>query len=751
MILTDFQTIELLPSTTSVQDEDVDTPASTSSEDASIEPPKIAISNRRRHALIASLVQVLPLLVTIPVLRLSIYNVYWDDLGSPHQDTYLQGWQFAAKGHEILIVASLSAIVLHKIRYELCASDGVPLGLVAAGYQLYSVGYLWSSEFWGGIISRPISARFSQRAPLWFVIGFAVFLSAVAGPSSAIAMIPRLNWWDVPEHFFNTLDHQPNSYYLQGGPSLFWPEHLTVDMVPPGCLNYTAADPTACPYQGFENVMTWAGRHQNQGLQPNISLEDYSTIRYLTSSANGDLNSGWTATSSVSIRDARDLGNYWDYVLSYSLDIAKINRPTLIPFIADSPGLQKPLVQVQCAAYYDAHSLREIEFPHDRLNSWPLQTYQNATWAMPVDFSASVRDSSSQNPLFNETFSDYNIQDEIFFDWVDMTNFTQGLTLGALAVFWTGNGSTAVVPCTIDAHWTPVSIFLDPRYDGIIFQDSPDPGLLLSDDASNTSTSTATLKRISIDPAWAAIMDLPHNGTNGNSTLYSTDIRALIASLGGDYDGDHFQIVGEGTPGTEPDQATIPWRISTVLGMYLTEGLASLQLDPTLVYHDYTNATYVLDMDNLDDGHYSYSGSPNVPFEAYASTQGFTKVQIRVQRYGYGWSLQGVPIKLAAAVLGIQSAMAILHAVLILAGRWTCASWTSMGQMLVLALSSLPPTKALRNTSAGVKSITTWTNVCAIKEVVRNEKMHLQLVVVGDGDLRDDDGVSKPRKLTKYA
>ncbi len=750
LILTDLQTIELLPSTTSVQDDDVDTPAPTSSKDASIEPTKIAISNRRRDALIASLVQIVPLSVTIPVLCLSLYNVYWDDLGSPHQEMILQGWQFAAKGHEILIVASLSALVLHKIRYELCVSDGVPLGLVAAGYQLSSVAYLWSFEFWGGITSRPVSARVSQWPPLWFVIGFAVFLSAVAGPSSAIAMIPRLNWWDVPEQFFNTPDHKPNSYYLQGGPSMFWPEHLTVDMIPPGCLDHTVADPAGCPYQGFDNVMAWTVRRQDQELQPNISIENYNTIRYLTSSANRYLNSSWTATSSVSIRDARDLGNYWEYVLSWGVDIAKINRPTMIPFIADSPGFQKPLVQVQCAAYYDAQSLDEIVFPHDHLNSWPLQTYSNTTWAMPVNFSADVRDSSSQNPLFNIEFQDYSIQDEIFFEWIDMTNFTEGLTLGALAVFWTGNGSTAVVPCTIDAHWVPVSIFLDPRYDGIIFQDSPDPGLLLSHGTVDTSTSATTLKRISVDKDWADTMNYSHNGTNFNSTLYSTAIEALISGFGSNFDGDHYKIVGDGTPGTTPDQNTIPWRISTMLGMYLTEGLASIQLNSTLVYHDYKNDTYVLDMGNLDNGHYLYPGSPNVDFEDYASTQGFTKVQIRVQRYGYGWSFQGVPIKLAATVLGIQSAMAIVQAVMILTGRWTCASWTSMGQMLVLALSSLPP-KALRNTSAGVRSITTWKRVCAINEVIEDEKTHLQLVISGEGDLGDDHGVTKPGNLTKYA
>lgn len=521
-----------------------------------------------------------------------------------------------------------------------------------------------------------------------------------------------------------------------------------MDIVPPGCLNQTA-DWIVCPYQGFDNIMDWVDMQHSQLLQPNVSLKDFSAIRYLTSSANGDHISGWTATSSVSIRDARDLGDYWDYALAWGLDIVSIYRPTLIPFLVSGPGLQQPLVQVQCTAYYDVPTLREIEFPHKGLNSWPLQTYQNATWVLPVDFSASVRDSSSQNPLFNETFSRYNIQDEIFFEWVDMTNFSDGLTLGALSVFWTGNGSTAVVPCTIDAHWAPVSIFLDPTNGGIIYQDSPDPGLLLSDAGSDANSSTTTMTRISIDKAWAATMDYPYNGTNGNSTLYSTAIRALISGFGGDYKGD-YQIVGEGTPGTPQSQDTIPWRISTVLGMYLTEALASIQLNATLVYHDYPNDTYVLNMDDIGGGHWNYSVSPNASFEDYAAAQGFTKVQIRVQRYGYGWRFQGVPIKLAATVLALHSLMAIVHTVLIFAGGWTCASWTSMGQMLVLALSSLPPTM-LTNTSAGVKHMTTWGRICAVKEAYKHGRTHLHLVLRGDEDLRDGDEATRPKKSTKYA
>ena len=189
------QTTELLPlkSFATESTHDVSPSMSRRSRKSSVEPTKVAIDSRRWKALYHSVVHLLPLLVTTFVLGLSVYNVYWGDLGMPHQNMILQGWQFAAKGHEILIVASLSAVVLHRVRYELCALQGLPLGFLTAGYRLSSISYLWSTEFWGGTLTKPTTGSVSWWPPLSVLIAFAVGLSAVAGPSSAIAMIPRLD------------------------------------------------------------------------------------------------------------------------------------------------------------------------------------------------------------------------------------------------------------------------------------------------------------------------------------------------------------------------------------------------------------------------------------------------------------------------------------------------------------------------------------------------------------------------------
>ena len=734
---------ELLPLKSFAGDSTNEVLSSTSSrgEVSSLEPTKIVIDSRRGKALLRSIVHLLPMLVTVFVLGLSVLKVYWTDLGVPHQNVILQAWQFAAKGHEILIVASLSAIVLHRVRYGLCATEGIPLGFLAAGYQLSSISYLWSTEFRSGISTKTPSGPTSRWPPLTVLIVSAVALAAVAGPSSAIAMIPRLDWWDVPDRFFNTPTHKPNSYYIQADTSDLWPEHLTTNNLAPGCLDGTTGDDTLCPNHGFETVGDWASRHQNQGLPPNISIIDYNTVRYLTSSTD-DQTTGWSISSSVSIRDARDLGNYWDYVLRLDVDVVDINRPTLIPAIASGIDFHKPLVQVQCSAHYDVESLREIEFPHDQLNSWPLMSYSNDSWTMPVDFSANIRDSATLSPLFNETIQGHHLRDEIFFEWVDMANYTGAPALGALAAFWTGNGSTAVLACTVDAHWAPVSIFLDPRYDGIIFQDSPDPEEALAQAYGNTDATT--LKRIAIDTDWANTLDSPNNSTGFNQTIYTTNIRALISALGGNYDGNQFQIIGENG---RDDQETIPYRISTILGLYLAEGLASINQNESLVYHQYINATYVLVLDDLDNGHFPYPGSPDLPFEEYAKQQGFTEVRMKVRRYGYSWSFRGVPSKLAATVLVLHTLIALIHVVFVVFGGWSSISWTSMGQILVLAFTSRPP-DTFRNTSAGIDCSSSWKKTLAVREL---SDMRLHLVVSGEDNSDNGDTGAKPKKQRKYA
>ncbi len=138
-----------------------------------------------------------PLAITVTILLLNTLGVYWQDLGHPNQSTILQALQYAAKAHEVTMAASLTAIVVHQIQYNLTGSNGVPLGFLTAGFQLSDPLFVCKKEFFRGAMPRVHSRRPLRSSVLIYllIVGFA--LTLVVGPSSAVAMIPRLDWWDV--------------------------------------------------------------------------------------------------------------------------------------------------------------------------------------------------------------------------------------------------------------------------------------------------------------------------------------------------------------------------------------------------------------------------------------------------------------------------------------------------------------------------------------------------------------------------
>jgi hypothetical protein len=159
--------------------------------------------------------------------------------------------QFAAKVHESLTVVSLFHVVIHYLRRDLLGSRGVPLGLLSSGFQLTSVAYMFSAKFWGGVCSK--GQRAVRRAPLVLIILVAFTLANLAGPSSAVAMIPRLDWWSVGE--LRTGNRLIFSAYIQARNDTLFPETVTKDAVPHYCFGEVATSQKDCPSSELQTIM----------------------------------------------------------------------------------------------------------------------------------------------------------------------------------------------------------------------------------------------------------------------------------------------------------------------------------------------------------------------------------------------------------------------------------------------------------------------------------------------------------------
>ena len=152
------------------------------------EQTKIAMRRSRTTALLRALIHLIPVSVVIWEIILN-WNTYFVGYAIYNQAYY----QFGAKVHEMAIEASLSAIIFSYVRYELMLGDGIPFGALFSGLQVSQASYLWSMEFWGTVCSKNVSSKSKLR--LLVVVAASVFLAAVAGPSSAILLVPRLDYW----------------------------------------------------------------------------------------------------------------------------------------------------------------------------------------------------------------------------------------------------------------------------------------------------------------------------------------------------------------------------------------------------------------------------------------------------------------------------------------------------------------------------------------------------------------------------
>jgi hypothetical protein len=127
------------------------------------EQKKVVSSISVRDVAIGLIIHILPILITVTLLVLNAMTVYgFDDNSFANQNVLLQAFQFLVKGHEIMMAISISAVVLHRVRYDLITGE-VPLGFLTSAYRLSDIFYLSSREFWGAAWTSQRNGRPFRR------------------------------------------------------------------------------------------------------------------------------------------------------------------------------------------------------------------------------------------------------------------------------------------------------------------------------------------------------------------------------------------------------------------------------------------------------------------------------------------------------------------------------------------------------------------------------------------------------------
>ena len=677
---------------------------------------------------------IIPLTATIIILILNARGVYWQDLGRPNQNTILQVLQYAAKAHELTMAASLTAIVVHQIQYDLSNSKGVSLGFLTAGFQLSDPFYLCKREFLGGAMARVRSRGMSRFSTLTYLLILGVALTLVVGPSSAIAMIPRLHWWDVSKmDAFGPL--YTDRVYFNRTEAELWPRNITNAIYANVSKCYlTGTDPQDCAVGAADVIGPWVSLHQSQGTKPNITIfQDSEVTRYLTSQGGPPDNSSFTVSSTVGSVFAKDLDHYWDWLVENSSLPLNIDRPLLRPAFKDSNfKMRKPLVSAQCQTYFKPDYEHGVfVFPHDELVTPPLDDFRNDTWSLPNDFILNLKGNDSDIGNFTDLSHPY-----ILFNWFDTaTEFSNegAPSLGAVVIYLTYNGSDsfeALTTCSFDGRWAPVEYYLDPKDVVTIYQDSPNPMDILN--GSNKAAANDLIQmRMSLD--WAKTLNVKGSDPNIPSTTVVEQMLELFS--------------GAGFIWPEPEPApdltvgyvmkSLDWRLSTTLGLYLTEGLAHAFSDVSkgsMLYRQAPelNQSYVRYLNDINQPAYKRFYNTNgtldwvemrdplwnssfPPWDEWAPQNGYTEIVFTVQRNGYGYGFEGVPIKLATLVLAIYVLLVCGHVVSVLFSGHVYKGYSTISDMVALAWNSAPA-RELSDIAAGTEKLQTWSLVVRAKD-----------------------------------
>ncbi|KAL8823045.1 MAG: hypothetical protein Q9191_006232 [Dirinaria sp. TL-2023a] len=633
------------------------------------------------------------------------------------------------------MTASLSAIVIHQVQHGLSDNQGLPFGLLTGGFKLGEPFYLCTKQFLGPSVVRKHSDGGRRFYPISILILVGILLTLVVGPSSAVAMIPRLDWWDVPQTKAFGNEYKDRVYFNRTEDEL-WPQDITNTIY----ANTTSCRPVNfdnqdCAVRAMDSVGSWITDHQDQGTKPNITIfQDSEIIRYLTSQGGPPDNSSWTVTSTASSIFARDLVHYWEWLVENTTLPTKIARPLIRPhFVNSTMKLKKPLVQTQCQTWLEPDWANgNFAFPHDELLTPPLDHSKHETWKLPNAFILNLKGNDSKIGDMNDTQHPH-----ILFDWFDAaSNFSaQGApSLGAVILYRARNETgqqDALTACSIDGRWAPVELYIDPRDTVTLYQSSPNPMDMLNGTA---KVAFNDLVKMKMSLEWANTINVDYLALGDPPTSV---VEFLLGKLGSaDKVGQPYEIFPEPEPSLYYVMKSIDWRLSTVLGLYTTEALARAFQDSyrgSMLYRQAKDSShsYVRYLNDINDSEPkrgykngqldwvetrgSRWNSSILPWNEWAPQNGYSEITFTVQRNGYGYGFESLPTIFAAAVLIAYVIVAATHIVLLAITGRVYGGCSDAGQLVALAWSS-PAAPDFKCTSSGVQDAGVWKRIVKVEE-----------------------------------
>ena len=687
---------------------------------------------------------------TIAAVGVNFGNIFsWDEGSLYVGDNQVYNLlQFAAKLHELLIIGSVTSMIMHWIRRRLHGNKGLPFGLLSTGYQISSIEFLCSKGLW--------SAVSTDCLLVWTVAATIVFVTVV-GPSSAIVVRPRLDWWNARPVFNRPIYNDPPRLYINASLDQLYPITLGRPNMTlyPGCdtLEYTSG----CPGAAFSDLKNWAASWYNNGVAPNISITEVTTNAQralLTRTVEVNPNNVSVATTLTQpILEMNGL--FWDYVQDNKLgEINNVKRPKFVS--TDSAPVYAPVVRVECAWFNYSEAIKSpgpnVSFPMDVLDNrsgisgpWPVHpSYWNFT--RPKDITN--------------------------FTWIDVSAYSdgngRGASLGALITLPTlamddaykskNTGGVSqqswLVPCLINAKWAAAKTQHEPRTGNQILHNITDPSAFGVGHANDVTYGLSDAIRIA--PEWAALLNVAGiastlaTGENINATMVEALLNQFVIM---DQNLIYSPYMAKGanfTAFAPPETYNV---VPATIAAVVAEGLSrqaygwTAPFILTEVGPNNTTLARLTQQKGWDRSGLIVTNMSVAEFDEVVNGS-FTSVDLTVMRFGYGYGYKkSATVEFGIAILLIHAFAVMAYFIHTLHCRFSptgfsSSAWGAMGEMLALALHSARATE-LQNVGGGVKATSTWQMKVRVRERGGGDRLEL---VVGDEDFEH----ARPRLDKKY-
>lgn len=669
------------------------------------EPKKVAIHKSQLHALLGTLIHLVPVAGIAVIVTLNIKGHLFGFFVVDHQESssyWVPALLLAAKLHELFMLTSLTSIVFSIMCSELCCRNGLPYGAVFSGFQVSQPSFAWSQETWG-LLKSDETAKL-HKAKLAFVVFGAGILSFVVGPASGGLMVPRLKLSDVGS----------TPFWLNASDSSLFPSTLNDTLVRPSCANITGLPSlNTCPSSGWEALAGFGSLSSAAGRlgPPGTDWQQIPADSFINSSSSdnviGLIGSHATRSMYRTVSNVQGISFMTTqhaalaealYMISQLWTL--VTQPTKNAYLAGASShalsAWQPYAGVYCTSNHsidNSSDTRPLPFNKNYLDI-------NGTDLMTMNRSRLLQTQDSARPpslLF------VNL-DDLHWSDPDLMDVATG------AVIMDNNQSFST--CVIHAGWAATYLNISTG-----FVESP------------SNISAMHLRSVKISPSWAEYLN-PITDASGNR---------VFGWLSSFFKGDQNQYMAHLDPAQQHHgESPLSVGYEKILAALVTNGLANIFIDATL-QGDLMGAALCALFIHADPCGWLRRKASNPayfiePFEAKSLNWNEWRVTHSVQ--GLAYSSEGIIIKFYMGVLLVYAVVVILFSMYSVWKGHTSYPWRSVSELTTLALVSPQPDKSLdefHSTSTGIYGLDVFgknVRVVAVddEQGAENGREELQLV-----------------------